>query len=288
MARNRLVADVLHQLADLLEQQHADPFRVRAYRHAADVVASLDVELDDLVAREGRAGLVALPAIGERIAGTILEILSTGRSSQLDRLRGTFDPEELFQAVPGIGPELARRVHDALQIDTLEALELAAHDGRLAGVSGIGPRRLAMIRTALASLLGRRRPSPPAAPPEPAVHVLLDVDAEYRTRSAAGELGRIAPRRFNPSGTAWLPILHTGRGEWRFTALYSNTARAHELGRTRDWVVVYFQGDHRPEGQRTLVTETRGALEGLRVVRGREPECHAWYGERRTRAELGV
>jgi putative hydrolase len=83
----------------------------------------------------------------------------------------------------------------------------------------------------------------------------------------------IAPRRFNPTGEAWLPILHTERGDWRFTALFSNSALAHELGRVRDWVVIYFHQDSGPEGQRTVVTETRGPLAGRRVVRGRESEC---------------
>jgi putative hydrolase len=99
-------------------------------------------------------------------------------------------------------------------------------------------------------------------------------------------LPKIAPRRFNPSGEAWLPILHTERGEWHFTALFSNTARAHELGRNRDWVVIYFHEDSGPEGQRTVVTETRGPAAGQRVVRGREAEClgqpnpNAGFGER--------
>jgi DNA polymerase (family 10) len=57
------------------------------------------------------------------------------------------------------------------------------------------------------------------------------------------------------------------------TALYSNTARAHRLGTTRDWVIVYFHRHGEPEGQRTVVTETRGALLGRHVVRGREAEC---------------
>jgi hypothetical protein len=67
--------------------------------------------------------------------------------------------------------------------------------------------------------------------------------------------------------------LHTSRDGWHLTALYSNTARAHELARTRDWVVIYFHQDDHVEGQRTVVTETHGAQRGLRVVRGREAEC---------------
>jgi hypothetical protein len=146
-----------------------------------------------------------------------------------------------------------------------------------------------MIRAELATLLGRRRTRKISEPP---VDALLDVDAEYHRRAATGRLSRIAPRRFNTAGTAWLPVLHTERGEWHFTVLFSNTARAHELGRTRDWVVVYFHGDGEPEGQRTVVTETRGSLVGRRVVRGREPECEAYYASRdarpgRTGTKLG-
>jgi hypothetical protein len=105
------------------------------------------------------------------------------------------------------------------------------------------------------------------------VALLLDVDREYRERAQAGDLRQIAPKRFNPSGDAWLPILHTRRGAWEFTALYSNTRLAHELGRVRDWVVIYYRADGNAEGQCTVVTETRGDSAGLRVVRGREMEC---------------
>jgi hypothetical protein len=67
-------------------------------------------------------------------------------------------------------------------------------------------------------------------------------------------------------------VLHEERDGWHFSALYSNTARAHELERTRDWVVIYFYDHEHQEGQRTVVTETRGPLAGERVVRGREHE----------------
>ena len=87
----------------------------------------------------------------------------------------------------------------------------------------------------------RTRPLPrPAATAGPDVAVLLDVDAEYRRRAAADELPKIAPRRLNPDRRAWLAVLHTHRDSWHFTALYSNTARAHQLGKTDDWVVLYF------------------------------------------------
>lgn len=272
-ALNARIADRLREMAELLHQQDANPFRVGAYRRAADTVAGLDRGVGELVRREGLNGLVALPGIGRGIGAAVLEMVTTGRWVQLERLRGGLEPERLFQVVPGIGPQLAARIHEALDVDTLEGLEQAAYDGRLEAVPGVGARRTAAVRAALQAMLGRthaRRLRSDAG--EPSVALLLEVDHQYREKASAGRLPKIAPRRFNPSGEAWLPILHAERDGWHFTALYSNTARAHELGRTGDWVVIYFYDHDHQEGQRTVVTETRGPRAGQRVVRGREQD----------------
>jgi len=275
------IAFALRQAAEMLHAQGANPFRVNAYRKAADTVAGLAGELHTLYETTGTAGLDALPGIGPGIAAAIREMLETGRWTQLERLRGSLDPETLFRTIPGVGAELARRIHETLHVDTLEALESAAHDGRLESVPGLGRRRAAAIRASLAEILDKRRLTRRAAPGpivgEPSVAALLEVDAEYREKAEADSLPKIAPKRFNPSGEAWLPILHATRGEWHFTVLFSNTARAHELQRTRDWVVIYFYDNDHVEKQRTVVTETRGALAGRRVVRGREDECRRHY-----------
>lgn len=277
-AINQKVADRLREAADLLEQQAANPFRTKAYRSAADTVVAQKEDLRDIVERSGVEGLMALPNVGRGIAAAIDEILRTGSMSQLARLRGALEPEKLFQTVPGIGPGLAKRIHDTLRIDTLEALEQAAHDGSLELVPGMGPRRATAIRATLELMLGRVRGVRRHPLNGPGVDVLLDVDREYRRKAAAAQLPTIAPKRFNPDGEAWLPILHTQRGDWHFTALFSNTARAHELGRTSDWVVIYFYDNHHQEGQHTVVTETRGPLVGERVVRGRETESREYHG----------
>ena len=282
---NQMIAERLREAADLLQHQNANPFRVGAYRRAADTVASLGRDLTEILDRKGLDGLIALPGVGRSIASAIEELVRCGRWSQLERLRGTLEPETVFQAIPGIGPALARRIHETLEVETLESLEIAAHNGRLASVPGIGARRAAMLRAALASVLARRPARRRGETAEPPVRHLLDVDLEYREKADADRLRRIAPRRFNPSGQAWLPILHARRGDWDFTVLYSNTARAHELGRVRDWAVIYFHADNEPEGQCTVVTETRGDLEGKRVVRGREAECRAYYAGGRERAD---
>jgi hypothetical protein len=276
---NDAVASSLREYADLLAQQEADGFRTMAYRRAADTVAALDRPIDEILAREGRDGLMGLPGIGPSIAAALAELLTTGRWSQLERLRGELDPEKLFQTIPGVGPELAARLHEELEAESLEALEVAAHDGRLERVPGIGPRRAALIRALLAERLGRprlRRIS--AGRARPPVELLLDVDREYREKATTGRLRRIAPRRFNPAGEAWLPVLHTRRDDWEFTALYSNTRLAHQLGKTDDWVVIYYHTGATPEGQCTVVTETRGPHTGRRVVRGREQECSSLAG----------
>jgi hypothetical protein len=143
--------------------------------------------------------------------------------------------------------------------------------GTLARIAGFGPRRVAAVRDVLATRLARsRRPAEPSE--RPSVELLLAIDSEYRRAAATDQLRRIAPKRFNPSGKAWLPVMHVERGGWAFTAMFSNTARAHELGRTADWVVVYYHQPHQPEGQATIVTEWRGPARGQRVVRGRERE----------------
>jgi hypothetical protein len=172
-----------------------------------------------------------------------------------------------------------------LHVDTLEALALACAAGRLCMVAGIDVRRAAAICAALTVMLDRRHGATRTRPARrsarhPPVALLLEVDREYRNKAAERKLPTIAPKRYNPTGEAWLPILHTHRDGWHFTALYSNTARAHELRATHDWVVIYFHNDHAAEGQHTVVSETRGSLYGRRVVRGREPECRAHYARR--------
>ncbi len=267
---NVRIASILDRIAALFEQQGASPHRVRAWREGAQGVRDHPREMTDVFRDHGRVGLEAVPGIGPRLANVVIELIKTGRSSALDRLRG--DGEKVLERVPGIGPELAARIHHELGIATLEELEAAAHDGRLARVAGFGARRIAAIRDVLATRLARARTPAPAhsAPP---VALVLEIDREYRRAAAAGELRKIAPRRFNPKHDAWLPVMHAERDGWAFTALYSNTARAHELGRTADWVIVYYHQGDEPDGQATVVTEWRGPMRGERVVRGREREC---------------
>lgn len=278
---NTAIADRFDEVASLLEQQDADTFRVRAWRNAATTIRALPRPVAVLFEEEGLEGLERLPTIGRTLARAIAQLVRTGRLGMLDRLRGATDPVTVLASVPGIGKRLAQRLHDELHIESLEALELAAHDGSLARLPGFGTKRVRGIRAALAARLGRvRHAAAEVRADEPPVAELLDVDREYRDGAAAGRLPRIAPRRFNPAHEAWLPVLHARRGERQYTVLFSNTSRAHQLGTTRDWVVLYADGDD-GERQYTVVTARSGPLEGRRVVRGRELECETFYARGR-------
>jgi len=274
---NAEIADRLEEVAQILAGQNANPYRLAAYRGAARTLRSWPQPISEVVNQDGVAGLTRLPGIGERLARAIYQLVVTGRLPMLERLRGDTDPVELLSSVPGIGAKTAQHIHERLGIDTLEELECAAHDGRLERL-GIGAKRLAGVRDALAGRLGRvgHRPAPDLAS-APDIAEVLDVDHQYREEAGHGTLARIAPRRFNPRHEAWLPVLHARRGGREYTALFSNTARAHELGRTRDWVVLYYDGGGSAERQCTVITAERGPLRGQRIVRGREDECLAYY-----------
>ena len=274
---NLRLARRLEEVAQILAAQGANPFRVQAYRHAAETLRHLTRPAEAILRQEGEPGLRKLPGIGERLARSIATLLITGRLPILDRLRGKSESGALLASVPGIGKSLAARLHQELGIDTLEQLESAAHDGRLKGIAGIGNKRVAGIIDSLSARLGRVRPIRPVhKATEAAIAELLDVDREYRDKARAGALPTIAPHRFNPDREAWLPILHSNRGERHYTAMFSNTARAHQMGKTRDWVILYYEGLD-GERQCTVITSQRGALIGERIVRGRESECLEYY-----------
>jgi DNA polymerase (family X) len=272
---NRRAARALGRIAGLLEDQGANRFRVIAYRRAAGFVAGLDRPIDAILAAGGVEGLERLPAIGPAIARGLRDLAATGRHPVLDRLRGARDPVQALRTLPGVGPVLAERLHHDFGIASVEDLEAALHDGRLDRDPWLGDRRQAALRAAVAARL-RRRARRPSPGPHPSVRELLLVDRAYRLGARRRALPRIAPRRFNPDRVAWLPILHTRRGRFDYTAVFSNTARAHRLGRTGDWVVIYYDGGG-PEHQATVVTDRVGPLRGRRVVRGREAECLRHY-----------
>ena len=154
--------------------------------------------------------------------------------------------------------------------------EAAIHNAEMP-LEGLGPRRREAIAAVLAIRLGRPLRWNSRSADAPPVEMLLTVDDMYRQKAAERKLRLIAPTRFNPTGEKWLPILHARHDNWHFTALYSNTKLAHDLDKTKDWVIIYHEDESGLEGRCTLVTETHGPLKGKRVVRGRESECAVFH-----------
>jgi putative hydrolase len=262
IALNQDIAARLDEVSRILVEQGANRFRVQAYQQAASAVRGLLRPVSEIFAKEGIDGLEKIPGVGETIARSIRDILLHGKLAMLERLRGEHDPLALLRSAPRIGRVTAWKLYEGLGIESLEELEAAAHDGRLEQFPGIGAKRIAGIRDTLAQRLGsiRQGRTVPAQCNDATVAELLDVDRLYREEAAGDTLQKIAPRRFNPSTKAWLPVLHTTRGPRHYTALFSNAARAHGLNKTRDWVVLYYDG---PSGERqcTVITSEFGQLQ---------------------------
>ena len=157
---NDVVARELDEIADLLMDQGARPFRIAAYRNAAETLRTLDQPVRELYEEDGYRGLLRLRGIGRSIGHTIEQFLQTGKMPLLERLRGESAPERIFTTVADIGPTLASRIHEELDIETLGELETAAWDGRLVEVPGIGRKRVQAIREQIAGRFRRRQQSP--------------------------------------------------------------------------------------------------------------------------------
>jgi DNA polymerase (family 10) len=129
------IARIFEEIADLLEIQGENQFRIRAYRTAARTIGTLAVPAATL-ASAGR--LDELPGIGTDLAGKICTILETGTLPLLQELAAK-TPESLVQMlrIPGLGPRRAKQIYDKLGITTLHALEVAAKSGRLRKLPGI-------------------------------------------------------------------------------------------------------------------------------------------------------
>jgi DNA polymerase (family X) len=146
---NAEIANALAEVADVLELQGADSFRIRAYRNAVRTVEVQTRPLAQIVEEGGQ--LTALPAIGKEMAGHIREMLTTGTLALRDRLLAE-TPRTLVEIMrlPGVGAGKARRLWDELGIATLDELEAAARAGRVAALAGFGEKSQAKILAGIA------------------------------------------------------------------------------------------------------------------------------------------
>src|SRR5262245_36665057 len=145
------IARTLAEIAEMYELAGANRFKVRAYENGAEALLGFSGDLEEAV-RTGR--LREVPGIGDTIFGNVRELVTTGRLGLYDELRASF-PRGLSEClrVPGLGAAKLRTLYDSLGVDSLEALERACRDGRIAGGRGFGRsgaehllRGIAMVR----------------------------------------------------------------------------------------------------------------------------------------------
>ena len=153
---NADIATLFDEIADLLEIQQANPFRIRAYRNAARFIGEQSRDVRTLIAQG--EDLTALPGIGEDLAAKMREIVATGKCSLLEKLHAELPPAvtELLH-VPGLGPKRVRALWHDLDIETPQQLERAARAGRIRTLPGFGPRTEANILEAVSAHLSKTR-----------------------------------------------------------------------------------------------------------------------------------
>jgi DNA polymerase (family 10) len=136
---NADIADIFDELADYLEIEGENPFRIRAYRNAARSVHGLGPELKDMVAQ--KENLTRLPGIGKELAAKIVEISKTGSARALKKLQDKI-PAEVRQMlkIPNLGPKRVRNLYQDLNVQSLQQLLQAAKDGRIRSLAGFGQK----------------------------------------------------------------------------------------------------------------------------------------------------
>ncbi|WP_199030480.1 DNA polymerase/3'-5' exonuclease PolX [Ralstonia sp. ASV6] len=153
---NQTIATVFNEIADLLEVEDANPFRVRAYRNAARVIDGMAEGVDVMLARG--ADLTELPGIGTDLAAKMREIVETGTCSMLVRVRGEV-PQSMVQLLqlPGLGPKRARMLQHELGITTLDDLAKAATTHQIRALHGFGTQSEQRLLQAVSARLERHR-----------------------------------------------------------------------------------------------------------------------------------
>ena len=133
------IANIFDEIADFLEIENENPFRIRAYRHAARTVRGLGSELKDMSA--AGEDLTELPGIGKELAAKIHEILETGTAKALTKLQQRIPPSvtEILK-LPNLGPKRVRILYHDLKITNLQELAKAARQGRIRTLEGFGEK----------------------------------------------------------------------------------------------------------------------------------------------------
>jgi DNA polymerase (family 10) len=228
---NADITAIFEEIADLLEIEGANPFRIRAYRNAARILGDLPQEARLLVERGD--DLTRLPGIGSDLAAKVSEIVSSGHCSLLDRLRREVPPAitELLK-IPGLGPKRVKALYHDLDVQTTEQLHRAALDGRIRALHGFGEKTEQNILQSLEAHAsqGKRFKLATAAQYAEALHAFLQSVPGVQQVIVAGSFRRMRET------VGDIDILVTAAADspvmQRFTA-YDEVAEVYSAGETR-------------------------------------------------------
>ncbi len=154
--QNSDISNIFNEVADLLEIEGANQFRVRAYRNAARAVSSLPRNIGDMI--DSQENLTDLPGIGKDLAGKIEGIVKTGSLAQLEELKGKTPAglSELMQ-LEGLGPKKVKALYDKLDVTTIKGLEAAARQGKVRELDGFGEKTEEKILSEIESFKGAEK-----------------------------------------------------------------------------------------------------------------------------------
>jgi DNA polymerase (family X) len=142
--KNKEIADLLEETADILEFKGENPFKISAYRRASRIIGDLTQDIEEIA---GQGELKTIPGIGEGMAQKIVEYLKTGEISKFEEARkGVSDELIAMMDIPGMGPKTLSMLHREKGISNLSQLEKALEDGSLMGLFGIGEKKIENIK----------------------------------------------------------------------------------------------------------------------------------------------
>ncbi|MCH2614776.1 MAG: helix-hairpin-helix domain-containing protein, partial [Opitutales bacterium] len=134
----REISDILKEIATLLELKGENPFKIRAYTNGARALESLDEDLDVLI---GETRLSKVPGLGKALVEKIKTLHETGSLEFYDKLKDSIDDGLVSMLeIPGLGAKKIKALHDALGIATIETLQQACKEGKIAEVKGFGKK----------------------------------------------------------------------------------------------------------------------------------------------------
>src|SRR5262245_42656328 len=194
LPRNAEVIEQIELLADMLELEGTEAFRVLAYRRAAQRIGETGGSIAQL-ALDGKAK--ELQGIGKTIEEKIVQIVEQGEIEALAKRKGRIPPDVIaFMRLPGLGPKTARRIWKELDVTTLQGLQEAAEQQRLRRLTGLGPK---VEENVLKALQERSKPKAPARPllgqGLPALHAGVEALRAHPAAEQVSEAGSVRRRR---------------------------------------------------------------------------------------------